>query len=128
MNLLLDTHVFIWAVSDDVQLSNKARDMIGDTAHTKWLSLVSVWEMQIKSQLGKLTLKKPIVELLESQRQKNNLQILPITLPHIITLDNLPMHHRDPFDRLLIAQSIHQNFVLISHDNVFRDYEVQLIW
>lgn len=73
MNLLLDTYVFIWAVSDASQLSDKSRDLISEPAHIKWFSLVSVWEMQIKSQIGKLTLKKPIVDLIEEQREKNHL-------------------------------------------------------
>ncbi len=128
MNLLLDTHVFIWAVSDSSRLSDKARDLIRDPQHLKWLSLVSAWEMQIKFQIGKLTLEKPLADLIEDQREENDLQILPITLQHILALNNLPMHHRDPFDRLLIGQAIEQNLVLISHDEGFEDYDVQIMW
>lgn len=128
MNLLLDTHVFIWAVSDASKLSDKARDLIRDSQHTKWVSLVSVWEMQIKSQIGKLTLGKPLSDLIDEQQGKNDLQILPVVLPHILALDNLPLHHRDPFDKLLIAQSTQEGFVLISQDDVFADYDVQVLW
>jgi PIN domain nuclease of toxin-antitoxin system len=128
MNLLLDTHVFIWSISDASNLSDKAHDLLRDPQHEKWFSLASAWEMQIKSQIGKLTLAKPLTALIEEQRQKNHLKILPITLQHIVTLDKLPLHHRDPFDRLLIAQVMHQNFVLISHDETFADYNVNVMW
>jgi PIN domain nuclease of toxin-antitoxin system len=84
--------------------------------------------MQIKHQIGKLTLEKPLSELVEEQRQVNGLQILPITLDHIFTLDKLPMHHRDPFDRLLIAQALQDELRLVSHDSAFADYDVQMIW
>ncbi|MFZ4827354.1 MAG: type II toxin-antitoxin system VapC family toxin [Phototrophicaceae bacterium] len=128
MNVLLDTHVFIWVASDVSQLSEKAYHLIRDPEHVKWLSLVSVWEMQIKSQMGKLILQKPLGELIEEQQEQNSLQVLPITLPHILALDELPFHHRDPFDRLLIAQSIQQGFVLLSRDAVFTEYGVDVQW
>jgi PIN domain nuclease of toxin-antitoxin system len=128
MNLLLDTHVFIWAVSDASQLSDKARDLIRDPEHVKWFSLVSAWEMQIKLQIGKLTLEKPLTDLIAEQREQNDLQVLPITLPHILSLSDLPLHHRDPFDRLLIAQAVEQDLVLLSQDAAFADYDVSIMW
>ena len=128
MNLLLDTHIFIWAVSDSSKLSTQARHLIEDPQNVKWFSLVSAWEIQIKSQIGKLSLDIPLQELIRQQREKNNLQVLPITLPHVLALDSLPLHHRDPFDRLLIAQAIQEKLILISHDHIFASYDVPVIW
>lgn len=106
MNLLLDTHVFIWLSLTPEQLSQRVTDLLMDETNLWFLSLVSVWEMQIKQQLGKLSLNLPLPELIASQQQTNGLQLLPIELNHIFTLENLPQFHRDPFDRLLIAQAI----------------------
>lgn len=128
MNLLFDTHIFIWSTSDAARLSDRARQLIADPQHTKWFSLVSAWEMQIKSQIGKLTFQKPLDVLIDEQQRVNGLQILPIQLAHITTLSQLPLHHRDPFDRLLIAQAVHHDFVLVSHDGAFEQYDVRLVW
>ena len=92
------------------------------------LSVASIWEMQIKLQLGKLTITMPLAELIESQQQTNNLDILPITLAHVLALQNLPLYHKDPFDRLLIAQAGIEEAVLISSDAVFAKYDVWLLW
>jgi PIN domain nuclease of toxin-antitoxin system len=90
--------------------------------------MVSVWEMQIKVQLGKLNLNSTLPDLIESQRRVNNLQLLPIELAHIWGLANLPNHHRDPFDRLLIGQAIAEQVPLVSVDSVFNDYPIQRLW
>ncbi len=84
--------------------------------------------MQIKLQLGKLQLNRPLPEIIDSQRQENNLQFLPVTIDHVLALDSLPFHHKDPFDRLLISQAIVENVVLVSVDSRFTNYPVQLIW
>jgi PIN domain nuclease of toxin-antitoxin system len=128
MRVLLDTHTFIWWDEDHTQLSTKALAVCQDEGNTLLLSLVSVWEMQIKIQLGKLETTLSLEEKIKHQHETNDLEILPITLRHIFTLDKLPEHHRDPFDRLLIAQAIHENIPIISYDSQFAKYPIQLIW
>lgn len=128
MNLLLDTHVFIWLSLSPERLSEQVTDLLMDETNLWFLSLVSVWEMQIKRQLGKLSLNLPLPELIASQQQTNGLQLLPIELNHIFTLENLPQFHRDPFDRLLIAQAITEQIPLLSIDTVFDHYPVQRLW
>ena len=116
MKLLLDTHVFIWWSGEPDKLSEKALDACENRANRLILSIVSIWEMQIKMQLGKLKLKHSLKDLVENQQNINNLQILPVSPNHIFMLDNLPMHHSDPFDRLLISQAIEENLALVSKD------------
>lgn len=128
MNLLLDTHVFIWLSLTPERLSERVTDLLMDETNLWFLSFVSVWEMQIKRQLDKLSLNLPLPELIASQQQTNGLQLLPIELNHIFTLENLPQFHRDPFDRLLIAQAIAEQIPLLSIDTVFDHYPVQRLW
>lgn len=128
MNFLLDTHVLIWWSISPGNLSEQVRNLLDNVDNQLFLSLVSIWEMQIKLQTGKLMLNLPLPELIESQQQTNDLQILPIKLNHIYQIAGLPNHHRDPFDRLLIAQAIVENIPLISMDSVFDAYPVQKIW
>ena len=116
MKLLLDTHVFIWWAGEPDKLSEKTLDACENRANRLILSIVSIWEMQIKMQLGKLKLKRSLKDLVENQQNINNLQILPVSPNHIFMLDNLPMHHSDPFDRLLISQAIEENLALVSKD------------
>lgn len=128
MNFLLDTHAFIWMDSDADRLSDRVIEILRDRDNTLYLSFASVWEIQIKHQLGKLTLEKPLVEIIHEQQAQNALQLLPIRLEHILGLSDLPHHHRDPFDRLIIAQAKHEVLPLISHDPQIAEYEVNLIW
>ena len=90
--------------------------------------MVSIWEMQIKIQLGKLTLNLPLLEIIQHQQQNNNLKILPISITHVLALENLSNHHKDPFDRLLIAQSNIEDAVLVSCDPMIAKYQVKLVW
>ncbi|MTJ12285.1 type II toxin-antitoxin system VapC family toxin [Anabaena sp. UHCC 0187] len=128
MNLLLDTHTFIWWDSEPEKLSQQALILCQNPANTLLLSMVSIWEMQIKIQLGKLTLNLPLVEIIQHQQQNNNLKILPISVTHILALENLSNHHKDPFDRLLIAQSNIEDAVLVSCDPMIAKYQVKLVW
>lgn len=91
------------------------------------VSVASIWELQIKLQLGKLSLNLPLEQLLASQQQTNDVAILPIELPHVLALQNLPTHHKDPFDRLLIAQAIVEQATLLSGDRAFAAYPVQVL-
>jgi PIN domain nuclease of toxin-antitoxin system len=128
MNLLLDTHIFLWLNDTPEKLSPAALAACQDENNTLYLSLVSAWEIQIKQQLGKLELSESLQTLINTQQQQNGLQLLPIELEHIEALAHLPSPHRDPFDRLLIAQSIKQQMHIVSADQVFTDYPVNLIW
>ena len=128
MKLLLDTHSFIWWDSEPDKLSPQALALCQDRANVVLLSVASVWEMQIKLQLGKLKLNLALAEVIEGQQQTNNIEVLPVALAHVLALESLPSHHKDPFDRLLIAQANVENAVLISSDPVFENYPVKLFW
>ena len=127
MRLLLDTHVFIWWADQQESLSATVLSVLKDEANELLLSVVSVWEMQIKVQLGKLKLSMPLRELVESQVETNELKVLPVELAHVLVLDTLPFHHKDPFDRLLIAQSLQEDVTLVSADPEFSAYSVKLL-
>ncbi|MEO1375822.1 MAG: type II toxin-antitoxin system VapC family toxin [Cyanobacteria bacterium J06635_10] len=128
MNILLDTHVFIFTTANPERLSQTVTNLLTDTSNTWILSIASVWEMQIKLQLGKLNLNSTLPNLIDNQQRVNNLQILPIDLTHIYALNNLPSHHKDPFDRLLIAQAMVEQMPIVSIDEVFDNYPIQRLW
>jgi len=127
MKLLLDTHTFLWFLGGDSELSKKARTLIENPEHEKYISIASFWEIAIKNSLGKLTLDVPFAEL-KIEVIKNSFQILPITFEDTLQLSKLPFHHRDPFDRIIISQAIRNNLTLISRDNNFSLYNVNLLW
>jgi PIN domain nuclease of toxin-antitoxin system len=127
MNLLIDTHVFLWWDSQPEKIPNRALSALEDPDNTIWLSLVSIWEVQIKTQLGKLTIHQPLDSLVQ-QQQQNGIQLLPIKLNHILAIQPLPYYHKDPFDRLLIAQSIAENLTCVSADSVFKQYNIPILW
>ena len=128
MKLLLDTHVLIWWSLDSVKLTKKIYELLTDPDNTLVVSIASIWEMQVKVQLGKLDLDKKVSELITHQQQVNNLEVLPIDPAHVYALENLPNEHRDPFDRIIIAQSIVEAIPLLSADKVFDRYPVERIW
>ena len=128
MKLLLDTHTFIWWDSEPAKLSPQAPALCQDRQNTLLLSVVSVWKMQIKRQLGKLKLALPLKEIVEAQQRINNVEMLPVTLVHVLALENLPAYHKDPFDRLLVAQAIVEEAVLVGGDPNIAKYPVQVIW
>lgn len=128
MKLLLDTHAFIWWHSDPARMSPAALQLCQDPANTVLLSVASVWEMQVKLQLGKLRLDVPLADLIDSQCQANDLEMLPVFLPHVLALEGLPASHKDPFDRILVAQAKVEDAYLVTHDAVFRQYPVRLAW
>ncbi len=124
MKLLLDTHTFIWWSLTPEKLSNRVSSLLADPSNDLILSVASIWEMQIKLQLGKLNLELPLRELIETQQRTNNLQLLPIQVSHVWTLENLPIPHKDPFDRILIAQATVEQHSLLSSDAIFDAYPV----
>lgn len=128
MKLLLDTHVFIWWDSEPDKLSPQALSLCQNQENVLLLSVASVWEMQIKIQLGKLKLQLPLAQVIDGQKQTNGVQVLPVELGHVLALDGLPAFHKDPFDRLLIAQAQMEDAVLISADPTFTQYPVRVVW
>jgi PIN domain nuclease of toxin-antitoxin system len=127
MNLLLDTHVFLWFVNDHPKLSNYLKDLIEDDDNVSYLSMASLWEMSIKFNLGKLTLEPDYEEFVEREIITSSIKLLKIELEHLKINAALPFHHRDPFDRLIIAQAVVENLPIISVDSAFDKYSVTLI-
>jgi PIN domain nuclease of toxin-antitoxin system len=128
LNFLLDTHVVIWWSGESHRISAKVQDLLMDKNNTLHISFVSIWEIQIKSQLGKLDINIPLSQLIQEQQEINQFQLLPISLNHIYLLENLPKYHKDPFDRLLISQSIVEQMPILSIDKLFDLYSIQRIW
>lgn len=128
MKMLLDTHVFLWLRSAPKRLSPEVLSAYQDPSNRIYLSIVSVLEMQIKHQIGKLKLDVSLKDLVEEQCDANALEILPLRLDHIFGLQNVPLHHKDPFDRLLIVQSQVEDIRLVSSDRLFNQYDVNLFW
>lgn len=128
MKLLLDTHTFIWWDSTPAKLSAAALALCGDPANQLVLSVTSLWEIQIKGQLGKLDLRLPLAEIVAHQQETNGLVILPIVQAHVLALEALPLHHRDPFDRLLVAQALVEGAALVSADPALKAYSVDIRW
>ncbi len=128
MNFLLDTHVFLWLAAFPEKLSGRAQQIILNSENSLLLSIVSLWEMQIKIQLGKLNLNIPLSELWHGQQIKSQLILMPAKEEHVWALSNLPHIHKDPFDRLLIAQSLYEKLPIITADNTIRKYEAKVIW
>lgn len=127
MKLLLDTHTFLWFVNDNPKLSNHLKDLIEDENNVSYLSVASLWEMSIKFNLGKLTLDPNYEEFVEREVTTSTIQLLNIELEHLRINATLPFHHRDPFDRLIIAQSMAEDIPVLSVDSAFDKYSVTLI-
>ncbi|WP_298904267.1 type II toxin-antitoxin system VapC family toxin [uncultured Nostoc sp.] len=128
MRALLDTHAFIWWVTDDSQLSANAHNVIADSGNILFLSVVSAWEIVIKNKLGKLTLPEPVEQYIPSRLAINRFESLPIQMSHVLQVASLPSIHRDPFDRILIAQSQVENLPIVTIDQQITQYLVQTIW
>ena len=126
MKVLLDTHAFIWAITDERRLSPRARSLIASSE--LWWSVVSLWEAIQKAQVGKLSLPLPAGPFLTGELRSNHVRLLPVSLSHVLRVEELPLHHRDPFDRLLIAQSIEEGWPIVTADPWFARYAVDVIW
>ena len=127
MKLLLDTHIFLWLNSEPEKIPLAAYDACCNPQNQLYLSHVSPWEIQIKQQLGKLQLRAALPELLETRARENGLNILPIELTQIYALGQLPCHHNDPFDRLLIAQARTESMVLVTVDRKISLYDLEIL-
>jgi PIN domain nuclease of toxin-antitoxin system len=128
MKLLLDTHTFIWAATDDTKLSPTARELLLDCDNELILSVASIWEMSIKASIGKLILQQPLEQIINEQIQINGIRVLNVESAHALGVASLQWHHRDPFDRLLISQAMLENLAILSCDTVMDAYGVSRIW
>jgi PIN domain nuclease of toxin-antitoxin system len=126
VKLLVDTHAFLWYMAADERLSRTAVRAI-DASQEWWLSAASVWELAIKSGLGRVSLPAPIAEYLAA-KVRDGLRVLSIDWPHAAAVERLPFHHRDPFDRLIVAQAHADRLPVVTKDKIFRKYDVEVIW
>lgn len=128
MTLLLDTHALLWFLTNDASLSDRARSAVEDSANVTFVSAASLWEIAIKVSLGKLKLPAPYVDIFPRQLDLNGFALRPITPTHCAALLTLPFHHRDPFDRALLAQATSEGMTLVTNDGQFGPYAVPLLW
>lgn len=128
MRAILDTHAILWWVTNNPQLSQTVRDIISDSDNTLYLSVASSWEVIIKFNTGKLPLPEPPTQFIQSCLSVNRFESLAIDLPHVLQINTLPDHHKDPFDRILIAQAQVENIPILTVDRMIIKYPVQTIW
>jgi PIN domain nuclease of toxin-antitoxin system len=128
MRVLLDTHSFLWWVTDDPRLSSRAREIMSDGENHLFFSAASAWEITIKARLGRLKTPEPIASFLLAQLAENAIEGLPIGLSDALQVHSLPDHHRDPFDRMLVAQSQLENLPILTGDPMIARYAVEIIW
>jgi PIN domain nuclease of toxin-antitoxin system len=126
MNILLDTHTFLWALTDQSKLSERVQKMLPNA--DTWFSVASLWEILIKAQTGRLSLPQPTGPFVMSKLAYNGVRLLPITADHVLRIESLPLYHRDPFDRMLIAQSVEEKLPLVTADPLLTRYPVEVIW
>lgn len=124
MRILLDTHVFVWAIGRSDRLSSRARGLLLDPANDLYLSVASAWELTIKEGMGKLVLPVPVDRFVAEGCGAAQIAVLPIELGHLAELARLPLHHRDPFDRMLVAQARREGLALLSEDAALTAYDV----
>lgn len=124
ISYLLDTHIFLWWIADDPRLPPSTRQIISDPRNTLYFSAASAWEMAIKAQIGKLTLESAPDAFLSTHLNRNHVETMEVRISHAVRVFRLPMHHRDPFDRLLIAQSQVEGIPILTGDPWIRMYDV----
>lgn len=128
MRLLLDTHSFLWFIAGDERLSVRAKEAIADLENEVLLSVASLWEMAIKVNIGKLKLPQPYGALIREQLALNEMGVLRTKLSHFAAYADLPLQHRDPFDRLIIAQALVEELPIVGRDEEFEKYDVEMMW
>jgi PIN domain nuclease of toxin-antitoxin system len=126
VRILIDTHVFLWGLTEEARLSQAVRTLL--PVADVWMSVAGIWEIITKVQVGKLALPSPVGPFLTAKLTANGVSVLPITLKHVLRIESLELHHRDPFDRVLIAQSIEEKLPLVTADPHFERYPVEIIW
>ena len=127
MKILLDTHVFLWAITNDRRLSRSHRDIYTNEGHDLYLSVASIWEMLIKSGIGKLPLPLPAAPGSPAQLDKNRIALLGIRIPHLTELESLQPLHKDPFDRMIVAQARAEKMPVLSSDPKILKYDVAVL-
>ncbi len=127
MNLLLDTHCWLWALSEPEKLNPQASNLISDSTNKIYLSTSSIWELGIKAQSGKIKLPESFETFVPSRLQVFQTIPLPISASHAMIAATLPLHHKDPFDRMIIAQGQGENLPILTNDGVFRFYDITII-
>lgn len=128
MKLLLYTHAFLWFIEGSDELSKEARRQIEDSENVRLLSIASLWEMAIKVSIGKLEVPLPFTRLVREHVEGNAIEQLPVEAEHLDAQRALPFHHRDPFDRLMIAQAQVEHLSVVSKDEAFEKYDIALLW
>jgi PIN domain nuclease of toxin-antitoxin system len=126
MKVLIDTHVLLWGIEDPAKVSSRVRTLL--PVAEVWISVASLWEIIAKVQIGKLVLPTPVGDYLAEKLKMNGVSVLALNFDHVRRLEEIPLHHRDPFDRILIAQSLEEKLPLVSADPHFEKYPIQLIW
>ncbi len=125
---MLDTHTLLWYVAEDPKLSLRAAELLEDTGNGALVSVGSLMEISIKVSTGKLSIGSPITRFVAEKVEAISIEVLPITPPHLDILSNLPFYHRDPFDRLIVAQCLSENVSLLSRDGVLDGYGIERLW
>ena len=128
MNLIVDTQVFLWWLVDDRALSERARDLMRNAGNTLYLSAVSAWEIAIKAALGRLEFRGEPTIVVPEQMAANSIEPLPVQISHALQVYSLPAHHRDPFDRMLVAQAQIEGLPIITPNARIGDYDVEVVW
>ncbi len=128
MKVLLDTHVFLWLIIEDERLGRRARRVFLNPKNQMYLSAASLWEIGIKVSLGKLSLRDGWLTLIGNEMKRNTIQWLNIEMPHCEQLSRLPFHHRDPFDRMLVAQATLEDLKLVTKDHALAAYGIPVVW
>lgn len=128
MRALLDTHAFLWWVTDDPNLSQRVREVIGDGQNEILFSTASAWEIAIKAGFGRVQFPADLEGFITEQVHRNAFEVLPVQLSHALKVFGLPDYHRDPFDRMLVAQALVEGIPILSADSQFARYPVQVIW
>jgi PIN domain nuclease of toxin-antitoxin system len=128
VKVLFDTHAFFWAVSSDRRLSPSARDVFVRPENEVVLSVASIWEILLKAATGRFPFPQPAGAFIRSAMSKTSVTVLPILLQHVLRVEQLPPHHRDPFDRIILAQAIEEQIPIVSVDEKLRQYPVQVLW
>ncbi len=128
MRVLIDTHTLLWFLSGDLRLTRHAYGVIANPANEVLLSVGSLWEIAIKASIGKLPLPEPFEDLLPAQLAEERIALVPIEMRHLAELRRLPFHHRDPFDRLIVAQARVEGVPVVTRDAAFEGYDIGVIW
>ena len=128
MKIVLDTHIFLWLITDNDRLSDKSKQAFINSDNELFFSIASYWEICIKISIGKLKLSKNWDKIIKDELMVNSVKLLPISTEHCFQITQLPFHHRDPFDRIIISQAIIEQMHIMTIDSYFSQYEVNIVW